>query len=113
MAHASTRERDLTGLCLFDETGVRRLIRPGRGPRHLWHLLDELTDAAGLLPEDAVKLVNQAKTSEVMAPTGSVGVVEFIHASDDQYFLTSNATEATPQRSNLFTAPSPSIRENP
>jgi uncharacterized protein (DUF58 family) len=51
VAQANTVERDLTGLCLFDETSVVRLIRPGRGPRHLWQLLDELTDAAALLPE--------------------------------------------------------------
>lgn len=48
-----------------------------------------------LLPQDAVKLVNQAKTSEVLTPAGSVGVVEFIHAIDDQYFMTTNATEAS------------------
>jgi hypothetical protein len=51
VAQANTAERDLTGLCLFDEAGVARLIRPGRGPRHLNQLLDELTEAAALLPE--------------------------------------------------------------
>jgi uncharacterized protein (DUF58 family) len=51
VAQANTGERDLTGLCLFDESGVSRLIRPGRGPRHLWQLLDVLTDAAALAPE--------------------------------------------------------------
>ncbi len=50
VAQANTAERDLTGLCLFDETGVARLMRPNRGARHLWQLIDELTDAAALLP---------------------------------------------------------------
>jgi uncharacterized protein (DUF58 family) len=51
VAHANTGERDLTGLCLFDETGVRRTRRPARGARHLWQVIDELTDAAALLPD--------------------------------------------------------------
>ena len=51
VAQANTSERDLTGLCLFDEAGVARLIRPNRGPRHLGQLLDELTEAAALMPE--------------------------------------------------------------
>ena len=51
VAQANTGERDLTGLCLFDETGVTRMTRPGRGPRHLWQLIDELTEAASLMPD--------------------------------------------------------------
>jgi uncharacterized protein (DUF58 family) len=51
VTQANTAERDLTGLCLFDEHGVARVIRPGRGARHLWQLLDVLTDAATLMPE--------------------------------------------------------------
>jgi uncharacterized protein (DUF58 family) len=51
VAQANTGERDLTGLCLFDENGVTRAIRPGRGPRHLWQLIDELTEAAALMPD--------------------------------------------------------------
>ena len=47
-----------------------------------------------LLPEDATKLVRQAQTSDVMTAAGSVGVVEFVHANTDQYFLTTNNTEA-------------------
>jgi uncharacterized protein (DUF58 family) len=50
VAQANTGERDLTGVCLFDEAGVMRVVRPGRGPRHLWQLLDVLTDAAALAP---------------------------------------------------------------
>jgi uncharacterized protein (DUF58 family) len=50
VAQANTAQRDLTGLCLFDETGVRRLIRPGRGRAHLHQLLDGLTEAAALMP---------------------------------------------------------------
>lgn len=51
VAQANTAERDLTGLCLFDEQGVARTIRPGRGARHLWQMLDVLTEAASLMPE--------------------------------------------------------------
>jgi uncharacterized protein (DUF58 family) len=51
VAQANTAERDLTGLGLFDETGVLRLIRPGRGRAHMGQLLDELTEAAALMPE--------------------------------------------------------------
>ena len=49
VAQAATGSRDLIGLCLFDETDARS-IRPARGGRHLVHLLNELTDAAGLAP---------------------------------------------------------------
>jgi uncharacterized protein (DUF58 family) len=51
VAQAATAERDLIGLCLCDEAGVRRLLRPARGPRHWLSLLDVLTDAACLMPE--------------------------------------------------------------
>jgi hypothetical protein len=47
-----------------------------------------------LLPEDAIKLVNQAKTSDVLTPSTTVGVVEFIHALTEQYFMTSTPAEA-------------------
>ncbi len=51
VAQANTAERDLTGLCLFDEQGVARMIRPGRGARHLWQILDVLTGTASLMPQ--------------------------------------------------------------
>jgi hypothetical protein len=50
VAQAATVERDLTGLCLFDENGVQRLLRPGRGSKHWLRLLDVLTEAACLMP---------------------------------------------------------------
>lgn len=49
IAQAAAGSRDLTGLCLFDETEATR-IRPGRGARHLSRLLNELTRAAALPP---------------------------------------------------------------
>jgi uncharacterized protein (DUF58 family) len=49
VAQANAAARDLTGLCLFDETG-NTYLRPGRGPRHLAALLNCVTDAAGLSP---------------------------------------------------------------
>jgi Alpha/beta hydrolase domain len=48
-----------------------------------------------LLPEDADKLIAQARTSNVLAPAGTVGVIEFNHPLTEQFFLTSNPTEAT------------------
>jgi uncharacterized protein (DUF58 family) len=51
VAQAAAAERDLTGLCLFDEAGVRRWLRPARGAQHWLRLLEALTDAACLLPE--------------------------------------------------------------
>ena len=59
VAQAAAEERDLTGLCLFDEHGVHRLLRPGRGPRHLMQLLDALTDAAGLMPHNPQARLDQ------------------------------------------------------
>jgi uncharacterized protein (DUF58 family) len=50
VAQATTGVRDLTGLCLFDENGVTRYVRPARGPRHVVELLNLLADAAGLSP---------------------------------------------------------------
>ncbi|MBV9124780.1 MAG: DUF58 domain-containing protein [Planctomycetes bacterium] len=50
VAQANSSSRDLTGLCLFDEQRASAMIRPGRGARHLVHLLGVLTDAAGLAP---------------------------------------------------------------
>ncbi|HEV3260483.1 MAG TPA: DUF58 domain-containing protein [Gemmataceae bacterium] len=49
VAQAAAGTRDLTGLCLFDEAGAE-VIRPARGSRHLVHLLNALTEAAGLAP---------------------------------------------------------------
>lgn len=50
VAQANAAERDLTGLCLFDEQGVRTLLRPGRGSRHGPKLIGALTEAACLSP---------------------------------------------------------------
>jgi uncharacterized protein (DUF58 family) len=47
VAQSTVRSRDLTGLCLFDDTAAH-IVRPARGRRHLAHLLNLLTDAAGL-----------------------------------------------------------------
>lgn len=49
VAQACAGKRDFTGLCLFDEKGAHS-VRPGRGPRHLAHVLNLLADAAGLAP---------------------------------------------------------------
>lgn len=50
VAQANATERDLTGLCLFDETGVRDYVKPGRGSRHLLQMIGMMTDVAGLIP---------------------------------------------------------------
>ena len=49
VAQANMTARDLTGLCLFDEEGVK-LIKPARTRRHLVQLFNQLADAAGLAP---------------------------------------------------------------
>lgn len=45
----SASQRDLTGLCLFDEEGARA-ARPGRGPTHVSRLMAMLGEAGGLAP---------------------------------------------------------------
>ena len=50
VAQANAAERDLTGLCLFDETGVTESVKPGRDAKHLLQMIDRLTDVAGLIP---------------------------------------------------------------
>ncbi len=50
VAQANAGERDLTGLCLFDDAGVIDYVRPGRGMKHLMQIIGRLTDVAGLLP---------------------------------------------------------------
>lgn len=50
VVRASADAKDLTGICLFDEHEVHRLIRPGRGSRHVQNLLRALTDVADLPP---------------------------------------------------------------
>jgi uncharacterized protein (DUF58 family) len=51
IAQANASERDLTGLCLFDDTGVCASIKPGRGAKHALRLLGRLTDVAGLIAQ--------------------------------------------------------------
>ena len=50
VAQANSAERDLTGLCLFDEEATRVTQRPGRGGTHWARMLDALTEAASLMP---------------------------------------------------------------
>ncbi len=47
---ANTSERDLTGLCFFDESGVHNVVKPGRSSKHVLRVLGILTDVAGLVP---------------------------------------------------------------
>src|SRR5205807_9200404 len=49
VAQANSADRDLTGLCLFDEHRAAPL-RPARGPRHLVTILTRLVDAAARRP---------------------------------------------------------------
>jgi uncharacterized protein (DUF58 family) len=51
VVQASARARDLTGLCFLDETGVGKQLRPGRGARHVLHLMQALADAGDLFPQ--------------------------------------------------------------
>jgi len=49
VAQANSADRDLTGLCLFDERRSS-LLRPARGPHHLVEVLNRLADAGGQPP---------------------------------------------------------------
>jgi uncharacterized protein (DUF58 family) len=49
VGQANSADRDLTGLCLFDEQGALPL-RPARGQRHLAELLNLLVDAGARAP---------------------------------------------------------------
>ena len=49
VAQANTGNRDLTGLCLFDEQRSE-MLRPARTRQHLAQLLNRIVDAAGLAP---------------------------------------------------------------
>ncbi|HEV3205253.1 MAG TPA: DUF58 domain-containing protein [Gemmataceae bacterium] len=49
VAQAVRGNRDLAGLCLFDEK-AGSYVRPARGPRHMVQLLNQLSEAAGLAP---------------------------------------------------------------
>jgi uncharacterized protein (DUF58 family) len=49
VARTAADNRDLTGLCRFDEHRAMT-VRPARGARHLVHLLNLLAEAAGLTP---------------------------------------------------------------
>jgi uncharacterized protein (DUF58 family) len=51
VTQANAAARDLTGLCLFDENGIRHLVRPRRGSAHLVKIINLLTDAADLFPQ--------------------------------------------------------------
>lgn len=54
---ANARARDLTGLCFLDESKVTRLLRPGRGTRHVVQMMRALADAGDLFAQtEAVRL---------------------------------------------------------
>jgi uncharacterized protein (DUF58 family) len=53
VAQASAAARDLTGLCVFDESSCNHFLRPARGRKHLVHVLNLLANAAGLAPASA------------------------------------------------------------
>src|SRR5262249_15150440 len=56
-AQANASVRDLTGLCLFDESGAP-LLRPARTARHLVQVMNLLADAAVLPPGSSRVPVN-------------------------------------------------------
>ncbi len=58
---AATAERDLVGLCLFDDRATT-YVRPARTSSHVVHLMNLLTDAAGLSP------ITAAAGIEVLQP---------------------------------------------
>lgn len=50
VTQANASERDLTGLCIFDDADVIGRLRPGRGPKHVLKILDHLTAVGNRLP---------------------------------------------------------------
>lgn len=50
VAQATAANRDLAGLCLFDEQQVTSILRPARGRRHLLQVMNVLADAVALAP---------------------------------------------------------------
>jgi uncharacterized protein (DUF58 family) len=50
LTQASAGQRDLPGLCLFDQDRVRTYLKPARHSRHVIHVLNVLADVAGLAP---------------------------------------------------------------
>ena len=59
IAQATAAQRDLVGVCLIDDAGVRRVIRPSRGPRHVTDILHVLAEAASLAPATGTGSVDQ------------------------------------------------------
>ncbi len=55
VAQANSNARDMTGICLFDES-TTTVVRPARNAAHLSHLLKILADAAGLSPAPGMLL---------------------------------------------------------
>src|SRR5262249_30024371 len=49
VARTATDNRDLTGLCQFDDR-TTHWVRPARGARHLVHLLNQMAEMSGLAP---------------------------------------------------------------
>lgn len=58
-AQANAAARDLTGLCLFDETNVTTYLRPARGQQHLVRQFRTLAGAAALAPTTGAAEVEQ------------------------------------------------------
>ncbi len=50
LAQAAAGNRDLPGLCLFDENGVSKYLLPARNKRHVIQILQHLANAASLFP---------------------------------------------------------------
>lgn len=50
LTQATAAFRDLPGVCLFDENGVQRWLRPNRTSRHVVQVLNTLAESASLMP---------------------------------------------------------------
>lgn len=50
LCQATAGNRDLPGLCLFDDVQVRKIVRPARGSRHVVNMLNVLADVSSLPP---------------------------------------------------------------
>ena len=59
VVQASAAVKDLTGLCIFEDRKLLKMIRPGRGSNHVHRLLAELADVADLPLQTEYAALNQ------------------------------------------------------
>jgi uncharacterized protein (DUF58 family) len=59
IAQATAAQRDLVGVCLFDDDSIRKILRASRSRRHVTDILHLLAEAAALAPAAGSATVEQ------------------------------------------------------